>query len=153
MLTYHFPPFSALSLVVKDGFTHSLPWRRRPSCPTLLVLIGMAARCRYEFATMWNEQRTASLLVDAVDSILIRRLCRVQRPTRQGPERLARFRIGMGVRWSRCRLDSVAMECGRLSFSIPVFVRETYRDLQPPSTGSVLSKPTHPTQNIPSRRR
>jgi hypothetical protein len=104
--------------VVRDGFTHSLPWRRRPSCPTPLVLIGMAAQFRYELVTMWNEQGTASLLVDAVDSILIRRLCGVQRPTRQGPERLARFRIGMGVRWSRCRLDSVAVECGRLSFSI-----------------------------------
>jgi len=78
MLTYHFPPFSALSLVVKDSFTHSLPWRRRPSCPTPLVLIGMAARCRYELATKWNEQgRTASLLVDAIDSILIPRLCGV----------------------------------------------------------------------------
>jgi hypothetical protein len=107
MLTYHFPPFSALSLVVKDGFTHSLPWRRRPSCPMPLVLIGMAARCRYELATKWNEQgRTASLLVDAIDTILTPRLCGVQRPTRHGPERLARFRIGMGVGWSRCRLDS-----------------------------------------------
>ena len=81
MLNYHFPPFSALSLVVNDGFTHSLPWRPRPSCPTPLVLIGMAARCRYELATMWKEQGTASLLVDAVDGILIRRLCGVQRPT------------------------------------------------------------------------
>jgi hypothetical protein len=67
MLTYHFPPCSALSLVVKDGFTYSLPWRGCLSCPTPLMLIGMAARCRYELATMWNEQGTASLLVDAVD--------------------------------------------------------------------------------------
>ena len=74
-------PFSALSLVVKDGFTHSLPWHC-PSCPMPLVLIGMAARCRYELSTKWNKQgRTASLLIDAIDSILIPRLCGVQCPT------------------------------------------------------------------------
>lgn len=120
--------------------------RRRNACDTFFE------SSNYIFRRAGHVYRVAIAADEIITGVLIRRLCGVQRPTRQGPERLACFRIEMGVRWSRCRLDSVAVESGRISFSIAICVRETYRDLQPPSTGSILSKATHPTQNIPSRR-